>query len=985
MPRFSRSDSLVVYNPNRMRLVTSAHRASLDENSVSLQSGVDPTEYGSIGRMPGGVLLRSGSDPIYISKPNESGFVGTPVRAHCHVIEGVMGGHTLRTKLASGSARGFTRGQATIIKVESASGFQVGDWVAIYKPDGSSPNISVAGRIQGIDGNSLTVKASTAGTWSAGADVPGGSYVQQVTWGLVASASTPPNSSDYEIKLYFSVGVGSNVRAAISDIRLGSIVYVVVHGGAPPISYSTGAVKSIAYDGSGHCTVTLTCPTVGGSWTMPSVSSNDLIAFAIVPGSPITVVFAGAPRACTFVSHSSGRVEKVFLGKVVDLLEDETQFSWSMASAGRDVYAVNGWSRPIRVNGWLGKDYLGWPQLELGTVLGAGTGADTDDYLWCYGGTDGHLTPGTHEVFIRFLDKSVSPTSKSPPYGRTKFTSSSRNKLFFYGKYLLYKGNTTNKTNYPPLIDWMTRATHYEIWMTLAGGGTFYLANSGYISRLLDTTYGDRYGHLIIDMTDDELSLQEVLDEDDIDKTNPPSGTLIAFHDGVTFIAGAGLSTEGHTEVIRSDHILRYSRTDIEEPENFPPENVRNMGFNGDTIRGFVRAGPALVVLGGFSFSVIQRMGTFLSISDSLGYGAGLRWPDAYASDGRNAVWVGDESIWMYDGLTGSFRDIGFDIRDWVRGIKNYEANPDYHVFVRVGYEPRNRLFYVGYVVTLSVYNYRQVGGDCMVYSVDDGVWTRLEGVLLNAPVVALDLEARTTEVAYGGWELYRFLRRCTDTGDRVMICRVLGDGQITQGGFDATGLRGVYETNVQQSSPELTIDPQNTTLNNSALGGTMVLFIHRGTGREYWGVAQSSTSSSAVVSTQLNPLPVGTYDFCIAPIPFRLRFPPIRGKVPFSTKIAEGVIAMADNITPGITPELSVKLLRNFQDDPATGASGTLSLSTSDATVDRDRAVDVKTTGKVIEVQVENLLQHCDFSLVYVGARVVQPGVIREDDSTTV
>ena len=172
----------------------------------------------------------------------------------------------------------------------------------------------------------------------------------------------------------------------------------------------------------------------------------------------------------------------------------------------------------------------------------------------------------------------------------------------------------------------------------------------------------------------------------------------------------------------------------------------------------------------------------------------------------------------------------------------------------------------------------------------------------------------------------------------------------------------------------------------SNAFSGLVIHFIRPSTGAEATRVVSSSTTSAVGWDTAY----VGAIGdkWIVAGIPFRLRFPPIRGDNVFLAKIVRGLMLLWDNVNlAGQDPPkyLTAKLYRNYSDSSDVGATATLKIADDVSVIDTDTSADIGATGKVIEIYLEQLDAHVAFSLIYVGAMAIIPGTIGEDFSASV
>ena len=534
------------------------------------------------------------------------------------------------------------------------------------------------------------------------------------------------------------------------------------------------------------------------------------------------------------------------------------------------------------------------------------------------------------------------------------------------------------------------KATHYEIWMTpvhTVSTTDFYLVDSGHLSNLTTATGAGTYPissqelwniAYQIAMNDEALVTRERLDEaNDMDKGLMPMGKYIHSSQGITFVAGetaSGVTASEHPK-LTSGNVVHFSRTDVSEPENFPPENAQPVGKVGDQVMGFVDAGDVTVILNRFSFTTAQRAGTFVIWREGDVYGGGCAYEDAYVSLGSHAAWVSDERLWLFNGRTMEApRDIGAPIRDWIQGLRDNKE-------VRMGYDPSNYMLWIGTRDQNDLC-------ECKVYSFEEDTWCTMEDVWLSAPVTAYGMFNDTTTFSDSS-RLYRFpgdpptmhsavdyynrpINQCfltsTDTADYTF-----------SGTVDASGGGGITTIG------SLTLPALESSA--SPLEGSFVRLIHGTTGAETVKVVDSATT--AAVNW------VGSYSgtasdkYIICGIPFRVRYPVLRGQDIFTVKRVRGAQFIFDDVNQEAQSgdkSLTVNLLRNFRDvTDSTEAARTVTISTAAGKTDVDKACDVSASGKTVELEAVQVDSHIDFSLVYAACRVSIPGILNEDRSTAV
>lgn len=917
MARYQRTDSNVVFNPTVLKLKTSAHRASLDGNEVAVLSGRDPKEYGSIGRMPGG--LRVSTD-----YPSEASTASCAKFFH---REGLLNGDIIHTTTTNTATIGAT----SVVAVKSTAGFELGQWAVVY-----DSNNAYIGQITTITSTSITLTQVGNGSVNNTASIASGATVLVTAAVQVATVSTSATSA--------------NVRWA-TNLQIGMDARIVIHRGGG-LAYQTVQIKSFTPATTNGITV---------AWDDALTTGFTTTTYAIVP----YMTYAECNE--TFIPMANGNLERLRSGSYKNIWDASTagfqaSQSWNLALYDRSILAVNGYDKPKRItmhtlgfdNSVVGQqppaEYVGFPPVP---ALASTTWSTN---------SGGGMSAGIHKVFVRLLDKSVYPICKSPPIEVKSFDIAANDYIALDVHTLMTAATGLMQNNY--IGEGCRRATHMQIWCTTANGGTFYLVAERHLSGYLTSspatgwiTGGSGEVSRIID-SDAALVVKDSLDSNDYAKGLMPKGTLVHHFQGVTLVAGnsypSELATNEYPEV-NSGNMLFFSRTDADEPENFPPLNFRQIGKHGDKIMGFVDAGDCVVVLSRFSFTVIQRAGTFLIFREgSLGKGTYRSY--GHVSLGQHAAWIGEKQIWLFDGSTlEEPRDIGFPIRNWVE-----DERPQI-----MGFHPIEGLLFV-----VNTDGDREA--EAKIYSFEDGAWTTRENFAANA--LFTGFAVRNSSSDYDTYRLIGSPPNCIECINYTANPKVDGNFANTLSGSIAAG----SHTSVSGLS---TFEGAS-----DAMRGIVAHFID-GDGTESIRIITASTSSSFTWSTSLTISASGG-TWIIGNIPFRLRFPPIRGEDPFTAKIARGVIAMFDNVRfpSGVTAaNLTVKLFRNYADTPATGATGTLEILDTAATIDRRTTSDVQTTGKVIELQLEQINSHVDFSVVYASLGVSIPGVLREDSNASV
>ena len=923
MSRYETSQNHVLYNPTVLRLNSFAHRATLEGNQVSLLSGVDPKFYGAKARMPGG-------------KRVSANFPTTPgskvARAYPLYRRGIQGGNILKTTVSVAS--NITKaGGAQKLYVTSTDGWHVGDHFFCYEPDeaGGARNFSGYISVIGTDttsGKFLTVNPSNTGGSKAESTQPGDIVLRISPFYPAATLNTKTTiaaASSRGLSIGMTVMICGNFVTGWSSTAEHQITNIS----------KAGAVTTITWDPAPSFEA------VGGSFSHVIIPTRDTFE-----------------QAELLVSQDNGDIHSFHAGSWNEIWDASDEsfavLPWSATLYDRSALLVNGHDRPIRLNESsviydptvTGQEppisHVGFPNSQVATDPFANGGV-------------GGMVAGDYKVFVRLLDTAVNPIAKTPPLGKTTVTMGGANGIRF--NTLLF---------FQELALEYQRCMDYEIWMTAKDGVSYYLVENGHVSRwqansVFITTYD-------LDLLDATILLGDLWDTEDEKQGLMPNGKYIHYSQGVSFIAG---TTDDDADdihpTIDSGNVVRFSRTDREEPENFPPDNIKIVGNSGDDVRGFVDAGDVTLILSRSSFTLARRAGTFLLFEDGGGTEYGLAHEYAYCSMGSSAAWIGYEQVWIFDGLTlDKPKDIGFYIKDWLKFVSHL---PD-DLRVRIRYDSTNRLLWVTYSPTSTTYG----SVSAMVYSVDDDAWTKREAMYAEELVAARNIEFAASKP----YCLYRI--------SEGNVFRVIDydNSPVMDGGFNSnlpvSGTLSAGQVTTLLASGYMAIT-SNAEAADNAFRGLAILFSD--------GQLRVITASTAIRLDVAAMTVAAGVTWIVGLIPFRLRFPPIRGDDPFVGKVALGAQVMLDDIDYGAvstqTATMAVKLLRNYVDTLNTGASGSFALTDGVAKVDPDYAEAIRLGGKVLELQLEQLDRHVGFSVLYAGVIILSSGNFSEDRSSLV
>ncbi len=927
MGRTSRNDSDAIFHPVWLQLASAFHRASLDGNQVAVLSGRDPKEFGSVGRMPGGKATTA-----MLSALRGAGIYA--YRSQFFQRNAVLAGHILRCATTAS----ITPGATVTATVDSHSGFSAGDWVAIV----STANAYI-GQITALSGTTtMTVTQPSAGGGSTTA-IPSGSIVYQCM----------PMADGYNLP----IGAGAFLPMWAMDLRAGMNAKIYGHrDGAAPDAINISAVR---IDPTNGLQVDFT-PNLTYAHTAPCVCIPD-------------VTLLESSEAFTTLSDSA-ELLRIAAGALASVSGNGShsgeECPWSMTLVDRDIIATNGRDDPIRISMHTGTTPSGAPYEVVGFPA-------TPNLATPYtAGAAGSTVNGVHRIVLRFIDKSVFPYAKSTEFCGTVLTITGNARILIDIKNILGQAGLRDHHR------GFQRATHLQIWMTSANNNVYFLAYEYHLSQFVLRSGGsyDWYHtptQFTLDVDDNYLFQRMALDANDRPRGRMPNGKFVHHQGGITYVGGltSSQASSEHPRVQSANQVY-FSRTDADEPENFPADNMISIGGIGDEFRGFAKAGESTVHLFRYSFATSRRFGTLVQFDEKGGANYGLAYKEAFCSLGDMACWVSDDSIWLFDGNSGDAPiDIGFPIRDWVQTLK------DAH-HVRVKYDPVNKLIYVGKMGSNAGSSTSDdSAAECMVYHNHEQEqlrgWVKRENLNLDGPFVGFAIESATSRLS---------LYRCS--GPYFNVSRIIDydSSPVVDGGYSPTSnvLYGtVAATNTGVASMTGLTLPAGA---SNALTGAILHFIH-GDGTESVRMLSASSSTSVTWRTGVN-LTAGDR-WVIGAIPFRLRFPTIRGQDPFIDKTIIGAQVILDAINyGGQSPQnasLTMKIYRDLATTLATGQSATIPLTSGVAVVGRDRACAVQATGNILEVQVEQLDRHVDFSLIYVGMPVRVIGTFGGDRNSAV
>jgi len=941
--RYAPTKSHVLYHPTALGLNLESHRASLEGANVSLLSGRDPHAPGCIRRIPGGKCINyAGNHPDDINSIMHNSRVTHRT--------GSYSGFLARTKTTAIFAIPGAANTAVNVDVLSTVEFAVNQWVAVYEPN-ANPSTCFVGYIAAINSDTqFSLKSSNAAIFNPGgaaANMPSGAIVVQC------------------MPIDTAIGNGTTSVTTSSwpaGIDFGDSVHLLGY-------------KSTGIDSRSSYRITKVEKTAGPVWTIYWTGASPLQAgvrpCAIVP------IESAYTNSEVWSSQLNGDIHRVYngaLGETIDASADgfDTSHPWRFGRYGWNVIATNGIDRPLRFGE--GSTYnRATGQLPPRGFVGISEDSDSVVTAWARNAAAGGvIDAGDHRIFLRLVDKRTYPHVKSPPLAEAVLTAVAGDTFRFVPRDIRKLG------------DDYVRCTHYEVWMTPVDLQDYYLVETDYLSAICDVD-GTFLAAWDIDISDDDLVLMDYLDPNDRKKQLMPAGRYTHFGQGVLFTAGSELSRESdiwkHSRVTQGN-VVYFSRVDAEEPENFPAGNFKALGAGGEEIMGFEECDYGTMILMRDSFAVVRRAASFLVFEEDGAKGFGLGYDDAYTSMGSHIVWVGPENVWLYDpGSMDAPFDIGEPIRPWLQDLK-YSASQQVGGLVRVGCDTVRRMLWV------SISNDDYVV-DAMIYSwppgrLFEGGWIQREHISVCAPFSMSGIEI-FTESKYHlyGWSKGRFFR-LVDYDEEPLI-----HGGLTVANpasdTDVLGTVTAGQAGVVAQLAGLTDLP----LADYLCGLPIRFFSADGTEKGV-RIIDSNDGGAGKIEWGSNIVLEEDDTWIVGGIPFRLRFPPIRGQDPFSRKVAFGVQTILDGVEypNGLTTgdaTLVAKVLENFSDTAPTGGAGALALKQGAATQDEDFTADMRGSGRVLEIQLEQLNRHCHFKLLWLGVPVQQEGTFVDDSSAAV
>lgn len=1052
MARYDIATSHVVYSPSNLSLNTDDHRASLDGNQVAELSGVDPKRSGSLKRAVGGRHIKT--------------LGATPETVIPYQFTGKYAAEMLETVTTANVATDNAT-TSYAFPVDSTAGFRVGECVAIFK-EGSANQECWVGKITAIESATSMTVSRGAGTFAGAAtgmsQIPSGSrVVRTCITGSMDNGSTQPWSA-VTVTSIFRLAVGMTVL----PIRCGPLNGTRVSGD----TLDTRTITGITASGTTF-TVTLSSDP---NWGTVNPTSDFAVAVALIP------IKSSFNQSGILYSTSTGVVRALHQGTDTEILNDANSFGSSVRSSslvGNAIFSFSPASHPVRVVpcSLLSSGqhcHIGWPDLNAdhnspvnyASVVGGGTGFAT----------------GTYRMFIRALDESVYPVSKSPPLVEFETTTGESDEIDINFSTVLTAWYSAGEAAF------YSRATSFEIWCTATNLTTpYFLIARRHLSfaqsnlGVWDTAITMGTGAMEIVINSNYLIMQEALDDADFMKYEPPMAGKCYYGLGVVFCWGQTTATTlSHWTPVLMDNLLLFSRVDAEEPENFPPENYKVIGQTGDKIQGMTTAGSYAIALSQNTYTLISRAGTYLMFDeyDQLGHGCPHEY--GFCSMGPAAAWVGDENVWVVQpDVSTDPVDIGQPIADWIRSLL---TEPYGTQVVRMGYDAVEQSLWV------SNYNSTTHDYEARVFHLPTKTWAKREAIKIDALVMARGISSGATPWSFyyaagtnlfqsvdrvlepkmaGGWDETTLSEEVDCSAFRGTNSNAYYDSQLPAAADSSSGVLdlgqevlvagayvGCYLKLTKPGTPDvthyyyitanttqvLTLDtdetPDSTTGNlytlakqfidpagylfpvrlspaltteidaaGELVGSIMTFLDAAGTTiqatRPITAASYESHTCEAVggVTRKIILLTVDTdsYDpmtsytdrWIISGIPFRLRFPPIRGEDPFVEKsiigaqiLVDGVDLPAGQETNGIT--MTVAAFRNFSSTPA--HTGSFTITEAGVTQqDSNFSTALRASGKVLEVELQQLDNWGNFEVLYAGVPVKSLGVFSDDRSATV
>lgn len=960
---------------------------SLDGDNVAVLSGVDPGTEGTLRRVPGGRVV--------YSIPYATGQYRTAHRLHACERKGVSGSWFQRT--VSTGPETMTANSATTVGVAYGLTFKVGDIVAMFEPESIASKCCL-GILTAVVRENLQVHVSAIDGYTGAYDtwsMPEGAIVQQVIpCEKVTLGTTPPYSFTVTTVSGFTVyhpcglvpgmkvWVAANssqytpdtreagARTVAKVVKSGSYWNVTLDEDVVIYGMSNGAAVDVALVAHRMAMETAGVEMIR-DYDITQVSEGNLV-----------LAFEGA--------SGSSLVDHDWYGDAFDSVAGQIRFT----QVGSRYFCTDGRSVPFQLLLETTQERIAYGVSGRYTAccrVGAEDVQTEDDTIFeFYLTTSGQISAGIHKAFIRLVDKREVPYGYSPPIFTHEETCDGADWLRIHPQSFLQS-----------LSDDYGRYTHYEVWMTRAAGDEYYKVGEGSIPGMYcptasagiipAATLSTKWG-----LSDTELIFQKLLATSAREKRPPPVCKFIHYNSGICFYGGqpSAAPSMDEKDFITGDEMLWFSRTDADEPENVPAENFKIVSSGLGRLHGFVDTRDAILALFDSGFVVIRRMGTYLVFTEDATHGCGCSQDDAFCSSRTHAVWWGWEGIWIYDPATMDMpMNLGLPIRDWVRGI-NSQMAADAEIKVTLGIDPERGVLYVNVTNgdTVAEGMYYSFGSTPSGFDWSAGTWCKREdwpvestaycrGVVTGmgyemvasqklSLLVACDWDNRP--IAHG-WAAINGTDKITDVLEGAVTAgQVISLAGTEWGDTDPH----IHLTNTVAFTTTKSligacisfwrVDATNETV--TEIGRRVII-------KDGMGTATRVQLSSAITVQEGDRWVIGG-------IPWRVRFPPIRGEDPFVRKLALGAQIILGDIhtdAPSATSGHRIWLCEydNLNSAPRSGNSSSAPIALSGY----DRvALDVRAAGEVIEVEVSNLTGHFRADLLYCGVPVTSEGIFKSE-----
>jgi hypothetical protein len=1024
-----------------LTLNSADHRASLDGNQVSMLSGIDPEAGGVIARLPGGkhiggISKRASYDP--------SGPHWVPYRAVPFNFGGVANGQTARTYTTDS-------GTGSVLPVAYSGSFVVGECVAVYLPLAVAGYAGVY-KITAITSlTSLTLQplgtSPTVETLATGWSVESCCAFGQTAVGantVFALSASPANAggvdpTDNCIAWGIQPGMKVRVMSAGSSIKTDATAIIVDHtitAGNSTItfaaSYTTLAATIILlpYRTTIDQAGILWSSTRGGvgAFSQGTDAEIDSTEGSVFNQSGTV----GYPWSFTLSDrgvYAANEFSRPFR-LLADYLLDSTRFGTSIFG-----------------------NTLGFPALEIdgATIFKKsqyGSAADLavgNYFVWCRLIDHSTVPPAkSPPIGVALISVESDDFDKKLLLDFGTLAASMSSEWTRATHIEIWRTTSTGLTYFLEKsvpISCMVRDSD-------SNGDAH---GEHYAYACANVTNGEaQYLDYQLGAGDGLLVNFDPLEQADFIKAPPPAGRLCHLSQGVLFIAGkASEAANIHgAPRVTGDNVVYFSRTDTEEYENFPVKNLKVIGPTGSRIMGFVDSGSLTLVLMSDSYVAISRAGTYMTFDDEGSEGYGMPDEEAFCNVGNAAVWLGEYEVWVHQGVPNTKPiDIGAPIKDWIISARQMSGTTKF----RLGYDSHRKTLWISANNTTEnfyealLYNFERqmwikrenVYVDAFVtartvesstsrrmlygfagpnlysmvdydglprnhggFSVLHGTWTATApaGTYTNN----LDLSAINFGSVANDLLIGMVITFTNTVGGAVQIRRVkdfVASGQVAT--VDSVTIPAGGASMSLDFEPHIVTvlsgeSGAKTSAIIASISGTVddifigqVVHVLRGLDTVGTRVITDYVAATRTISFASITLVAGD-KLILGAIPFRLRFPPIRGDDVFLAKMAQGVMCLFADAVYSVgdaLASLTVKFLSDYVDTADTGASGILTIWSPGQDVhylteDTDFVADIRATGHVIELQVEQLDRFVGFGIIYAGVPVESEGVLAVDQN---